>query len=662
MAEQIEKGLTSWRRRTARQSHPAWPPSTPQTVRCSLCHQEIANATKALYGNHVRQAHAGALTDAAVGERGGSTSAIESLWKAVKPVGGTGTTSTSLRGQPKPPANGRRSANESGTTAATATATAAAFDGSSSPRWPHENIRSPVSSLKRESSRSSSPHKRSKPRPASPSPSFATSDADIVKRPHMKGTLWTPGAQPQLLQRPPHPTDRANIASAQRSSRSGQPAAGGGGGAFGPPAEEDTSVMIKQPDTRPISQEQLVAEVKGIYAGLVMVESKCIEVDNAQLASLKVDPTGTGARTGTGTGKSPKLNNEQWQALIALHRTLIREHHDFFLASQHPSAAPPLRRLATKHRLPESREHMVASIYIAYSMLTLLFETVPAFENTWIECLGDLGRYRMAIEEHDIRQREIWTDVSCRWYIMASDRLPTTGRLYHHMAILARPHGFAQLFYYSKSLCVRIPFENSRQSIMTLLNPVMHHAVQELPNMPAVEREFIRCHGIMFSKQHLDDFDDAIVEGEAFPHDPAFGGGPRLLPEDFYLRGFLWTERYYPDDLFGRDTTDLEERFMEAASMAETRKERAIYLGCRIAARAGGRWLRWDEGGSGRFSAAPEYDDAELEEELFLVPGAAAVVAGGGGGGKGKAARASDPDDGTGELGELPDAAGLEEA
>jgi hypothetical protein len=34
--------------------------------------------------------------------------------------------------------------------------------------------------------------------------------------------------------------------------------------------------------------------------------------------------------------------------------------------------------------------------------MTLLFETVPAFEETWIECFGDLGRYRMAIEDDDI--------------------------------------------------------------------------------------------------------------------------------------------------------------------------------------------------------------------------------------------------------------------
>lgn len=101
------------------------------------------------------------------------------------------------------------------------------------------------------------------------------------------------------------------------------------------------SDMIKKPEKRPINQEQLVAEVKGIYAGLVMVESKCVEVDIAQGNSAQ------GAHNG-----HPRLNNEQWQAIIALHRTLLHEHHDFFLASQHPSASPALRSLAMKYTMP----------------------------------------------------------------------------------------------------------------------------------------------------------------------------------------------------------------------------------------------------------------------------------------------------------------------
>lgn len=144
--------------------------------------------------------------------------------------------------------------------------------------------------------------------------------------------------------------------------------------------EDENPRMVGQPETRPISPEQLIAEVKGIYAGLVMVEAKCCEVDAKQAAAAQDQD-----------GKHPRLNNEQWQALIALHRTLLHEHHDFFLASQHPSASPSLRKLALKyamparmwrhgihsflellrHRLPYSLEHMLTFIYLAYSMMAL---------------------------------------------------------------------------------------------------------------------------------------------------------------------------------------------------------------------------------------------------------------------------------------------------
>lgn len=93
--------------------------------------------------------------------------------------------------------------------------------------------------------------------------------------------------------------------------------------------------LILEPDSSPISQDQLAAEVKGIYAGLVMVEAKCINIDAAQAADPKAD-----------------LGSEQWQALIALHRTLLYEHHDFLMATQHPSANDALRGLATKYSMP----------------------------------------------------------------------------------------------------------------------------------------------------------------------------------------------------------------------------------------------------------------------------------------------------------------------
>ena len=93
-----------------------------------------------------------------------------------------------------------------------------------------------------------------------------------------------------------------------------------------------------QPETQPNNPEQLIAEVKGILAGLLMVEARLPEADAKQTAACRCS-------------YQPKLNNEQWQALIALHSALVHEHHDAS-ASQRPSAGPSLRQLAPKYPAP----------------------------------------------------------------------------------------------------------------------------------------------------------------------------------------------------------------------------------------------------------------------------------------------------------------------
>lgn len=78
------------------------------------------------------------------------------------------------------------------------------------------------------------------------------------------------------------------------------------------PAEVPNAVpeMLLQPETRPISHDQLVIEVKGIYAGLVMVEAKCIDIDEKQTAAAQEKDL----------SKKVQLKNDQWQSLIALHK------------------------------------------------------------------------------------------------------------------------------------------------------------------------------------------------------------------------------------------------------------------------------------------------------------------------------------------------------
>jgi Est1 DNA/RNA binding domain len=240
-------------------------------------------------------------------------------------------------------------------------------------------------------------------------------------------------------------------------------------------AGSSRSNLFLQPETRPITQDQLVKEVKEIYARLVMVEKECVEIDQQQAATTN------------------KLTNEQWQALIALHRTLLHEHHDFFLASKHPSSSPALKRLATKytrparmcrqgihsflellrHQLLGSFDHMLSFIYLAHSMISLLLESVPSFEETWIGFLGDLPRFRMIIEEADMRDRKVCAGLARMWCDKASGKSPNVGRIQHHLAVLARPNIVQQLFYYSKALLSVNPFPNARKSVMLLFNPLV---------------------------------------------------------------------------------------------------------------------------------------------------------------------------------------------
>ncbi|EKG09971.1 hypothetical protein MPH_12933 [Macrophomina phaseolina MS6] len=271
------------------------------------------------------------------------------------------------------------------------------------------------------------------------------------------------------------------------------------------PTNKQWPDLALQPDSRPISQEQLAVEIKTIYAGLTMVESRCINVNKTQ-PPFHTDPV---------SGQPLISTSEYWQTLIALHNTLLHEHHDFFLASQHPLASPAVRRLAAKYSMPErmwkhgihsflerlrdhlpdSLEYMSTFIYYAYRMMALLFETVPAFEDVWIECLGDLARYRMAIEDED---RGTWAEVSRRWYSKAADKSPMVGRIYHHLATLARRNALQQLYLYCRSLICVQPFMSTRESISSLFDPILGPSNNSHSHYPPIETSFVRAHALLF--------------------------------------------------------------------------------------------------------------------------------------------------------------------
>ncbi|KAI1382538.1 uncharacterized protein F4822DRAFT_441815 [Hypoxylon trugodes] len=248
--------------------------------------------------------------------------------------------------------------------------------------------------------------------------------------------------------------------------------------------------------------------------------------------------------------------------------------------------------------------------------MALLYKTVPAFEDTWIECLGDLGRYREV-----------------------SDKAPTTGRLYHHLAILARPNPLQQLYYCAKSLCVPIPFSSAREYYIAiadycgLLSYGQDDNVILKATRPQYSDDTVESSSDTADKARLEYKPNRIEEGafhffggiysvvlrrlgdlnipsflhvvmklislqldsmllsyreyhrihdENFPRqDKEFA--PRPLPEDFAMKGLVWIDKYFPVDWFSNDKIDDNEKYFEVSSMTDDRKERILWLGHRIA-------------------------------------------------------------------------------
>lgn len=140
---------------------------------------------------------------------------------------------------------------------------------------------------------------------------------------------------------------------------------------------------------------------------------------------------------------------------------------------------------------------MIQFIIHTYQMMSLLLETVPNFEEIWIECLGDLSRYRMVVEDQDVNDRMIWAQLARSWYCKAADKTPTVGRLYHHLAILARGNPLQQLYLYSRSLTSTQPFLRARESIQVLLGPTIK---DEKLNFLEIDIYFMKVHAALFHR------------------------------------------------------------------------------------------------------------------------------------------------------------------
>ncbi|WVQ99451.1 hypothetical protein IAU59_006586 [Kwoniella sp. CBS 9459] len=273
------------------------------------------------------------------------------------------------------------------------------------------------------------------------------------------------------------------------------------------------------------------------------------------------------------------VESAAWIDLIAKHKRLAELHDHFLITLFDPLVPSSYHQLSVKYNIPsrlwqtafhlllERLRHAWMSnhptaldlltdvVYDAYRFYSELLENqaLGNFRTAWIEALGDLARYRMAIASHvqeassskseaqykgridvddaagqaqdgppepsgasigaevaqswDVEDKETWRTTARDWYTMGITEKPGEGRLHHHLALLCRDvkgeEGRA-LHHFVKSMTVTHEFPTSRESILPLFDSALQ-SQRSLPEATAHDL-FIRLHGMLFTKISLDDF------------------------------------------------------------------------------------------------------------------------------------------------------------
>ncbi|KAG6829844.1 hypothetical protein H0H92_003287 [Tricholoma furcatifolium] len=172
------------------------------------------------------------------------------------------------------------------------------------------------------------------------------------------------------------------------------------------------------------------AQLKKLYRDITNLEIK-VKIEDSEDRDNEDSSSSRTATIVTLKGKEPEVNTmtstenaerEKWKVQIDSHKQLAEYIHNLLEISLAPSVPASLRNIPTKyniivrlwtyafHKLLESLrrasftsalalEHLQDFIYYAYTFYTGLLEepTLSGFKSGWLEALGDLARYRMAV-------------------------------------------------------------------------------------------------------------------------------------------------------------------------------------------------------------------------------------------------------------------------
>lgn len=264
-----------------------------------------------------------------------------------------------------------------------------------------------------------------------------------------------------------------------------------------PSVKYKTSLLASYYDTDlNISVDKLVSEIQTAYYDISKLEVACSNLIEA-------------------LDKAPF--NERFSELYQLQTNLVDRYYDFMFLAHHPSGNAFTKGLTKKYkiairmwnkgifkfldllrtRVPESHSLVNKFIYHCFALLGMLVDPPYESRHMWLEALGDLARFMMAIGSSGYGD---WRSAAQYWYIRASNRSPGIGRLFHHCAVVCI-YRIDSLFYFCKSLTAVQPFEPSRDIITSLFA-----SNQDNENESAAGK-FIKMHEIMFGSGPISTID-----------------------------------------------------------------------------------------------------------------------------------------------------------
>lgn len=197
------------------------------------------------------------------------------------------------------------------------------------------------------------------------------------------------------------------------------------------------------------------------------------------------------------------IPNRLWQT--GFHQLLERMRHAV-------STSPPPPSTPSDSSSTNVLEHLIEFIQYAYGHYSQLFEdpSIAVFRSSWIESLGDLARYRMAVAglasrvsaaqapsngrqtngrdsfidepvqreqrpidaasigdaalgDWEVEEQESWRVMARDWYGQGVAETPGTGRLQHHLALLSKGDELRGLYHYSKRCVPALRVERRRR-------------------------------------------------------------------------------------------------------------------------------------------------------------------------------------------------------